>query len=127
MLLAAAPALYAQLAPRTVRQVGAIMSGHRRGRMKFRTVRNLQGFVVFALDVGLAFLNGLFKRSQKAPHARALSGPGCTAIGAGTYRLRSWRPRATDQEPAEENSTSRNQRDTARRSGRTRPRIWSSS
>ena len=84
MLLAAASALYAPLAPRTVRQVGAVMSGHRFCRWKFRITRDLQGFVVFTLDVDLAFLNGLLQRSQKAPNDRAASSAWCTAIGAGS-------------------------------------------
>ena len=102
MLLAAASALYAPLAPRTVRYVSAIMSGHRFGRLKCRTFRDFQWFVVvvvLALDVDLTFLNGLFKRSPKAPYARTASGAGCTAIGDGTYRLQSWRPRAYRPRP----------------------------
>ena len=100
MLLAAASALYAPLAPRAVRYVSAIVSGYRFCRRKFRISRDSQGFVVvLALEFDLTFLNGLFKRSQKAPYARTASGAGCTAIGDGTYRLRSWRPRAYRPRP----------------------------
>jgi hypothetical protein len=84
MLLATASALYAPLAPRTVRYVGAFMSGHRFCRWKFWTTRDFQGFIVFTLDVDLAFLNGLLQRSQKAPNDRAASCAWCTAIGAGS-------------------------------------------
>ena len=64
--------------------MGAIMSGHCFCRRKFRIFRDRQGLVVLALDVDLAFLNGLLQRSQKAPQARAVNGAGCTAIGAGS-------------------------------------------
>ena len=84
MLLAAASALYTPLAPRTVRYVGAIMNSHRFCRWKFRIFRDSQGFIVFTLDVDLAFLNGLLQRSQKAPDDRAASCAWCTAIGAGS-------------------------------------------
>ena len=67
MLLATAPALYAPLAPGTVRHVGAIMDSNRFHRWGLRTQRNRQRFIVFAFDVDLAFLNGLIQRSQEAP------------------------------------------------------------
>ncbi len=75
---------YKTLASRTVRYVGAVMSGHRFCRWKFWITRDLQGFIVFTLDVDLAFLNGLLQRSQKAPNDRAASCAWCTAIGAGS-------------------------------------------
>ena len=100
MLLATTSALYAPFAPRAVRYVGAVVNCYRFCRWEFRISRDLQGLVVvLALDVDLTFLNGLFKRSQKAPYARTASGAGCTAIGDGTYSLRSWRPRAYRPRP----------------------------
>ena len=92
MLLATASALYAPLAPGTVRYMSAVVSCYRFCRRKFWISRNLQGLVVvFALDVDFAFLYGTLKRSQKAPYARTVSGAGCTAVGDRTYRLRGWR------------------------------------
>jgi len=64
--------------------MGAVMISNRFCRWKFGILRDLQRLIVLAFDVDLAFLNGLLQRSQKAPHTRAVSGAGCTAIGAGS-------------------------------------------
>ena len=82
MLFAAATSLYAPLAPRTVREMGAVMGSYRFCRWKFGTLRDLQRLIVLAFDVDLAFPNGLLQRSQKAPNDRAVSCAWCTAIGA---------------------------------------------